>query len=566
MKQTTALAILQQGHHVFLTGQAGSGKTYLLNQYINYLHEHGISVAITASTGMAATHMNGTTIHSWAGIGIKDQFDNEDYTRLYRRDNVIDRLRHTKVLIIDEVSMLHARQLDLVDEVLQKVRDDNRPFGGAQVVLSGDFFQLPPIGNKGESNKEKFAFMAKVWIRLATTYVDNAPMIKVCYLSEQFRQTKSDKLDLHDILNQIRNQKVSTGAIDALLATKNNQIELNRTRLYTHNINVDKINQDELAAIDEPAHHFEAIKEGDKELVQTLQKNAKSPETLVLKRGAKVMFTKNNSLLDIYNGTMGEVVGFCEVEGELLPKIKLNSGRVLIAEIDTWSVEDAQGIPLASFSQLPLCLAWAITVHKSQGMTLDAAEIDLSKTFEVGQGYVALSRVRTLDGLKLLGLNQKGLQLDSFAQVANARFLTLSDACQAWFLALNEDKKHTLCQEFIRQNGTIKANKKRSTYEQTHALIAQHKDLKAIAAARDLSVGTIITHLKKLYQEGLLHKKDITHLAPEPKTLQAVKKAQMTLQDAGESISTHRLYHALDGTISYQNIDLARLFIGNDDE
>lgn len=565
MKQATALAILKQGHHVFLTGQAGSGKTYLLNQYISHLHEHGISVAITASTGMAATHMNGTTIHSWAGIGIKDYFDDEDYARLYRRENVIERLRHTKVLIIDEVSMLHARQLDLVDEVLRKVRDNESPFGGVQVVLSGDFFQLPPIGNKGETNKEKFAFMAQVWIKLATTQTDDAPMMKVCYLSEQFRQTKSRPLGLDDILNQIRTQKVSPAAINALLATKNNHIELNRTRLYTHNINVDKINQDELAAIDAPAYEFLAIKDGDKELIQALQKNAKSPETLVLKKGAKVMFTKNNALLDIYNGTMGEVVGFALVDGMELPKIKLNNGRVLIAETDTWSIEDAQGEPLASFSQLPLCLAWAITVHKSQGMTLDAAEIDLSKTFEVGQGYVALSRVRSLDGLKLLGLNQKGLQLDSFAQVANARFLTLSDECEAWFLALDNAKKHALCQRFISDNSNIKADKKLSTYEQTKAQVLQKKDLKTIATARQLSQATIITHLGKLCKEGGLSTNDIQHLAPSADTLQAVKKAHLALKQT-DTVSTAKLYKALNASVSYKDIDLARLFLGEDND
>ncbi len=163
MKQTTALNILKTGQNVFLTGQAGAGKTYVLNQYIHYLRVRGVSVAITASTGIASTHMNGMTIHAWSGMGIKDSFTDEDFKRLKSRQNVVDRLKNAKVLIVDEISMLHAKQVDLLDEILRKIRLDNAAFGGMQVIFSGDFFQLPPVGSKGESNKEKFAFMAKAW-------------------------------------------------------------------------------------------------------------------------------------------------------------------------------------------------------------------------------------------------------------------------------------------------------------------------------------------------------------------------------------------------------------------
>ena len=144
MKQSTALNSLKTGQNVFLTGQAGAGKTYVLNQYIDYLRVRGIPVAITASTGIAATHMNGMTIHAWSGMGIKDEFNDEDFKRLRHRQSVTDRLNSTKVLIIDEISMLHAKQVDLLDEILRTIRDDDAPFGGVQVIFSGDFFSVTP--------------------------------------------------------------------------------------------------------------------------------------------------------------------------------------------------------------------------------------------------------------------------------------------------------------------------------------------------------------------------------------------------------------------------------------
>ena len=161
MRQSSALNILKTGKNVFLTGSAGSGKTYTLNQYIHYLRARRVPVAVTASTGIAATHMNGITIHSWSGIGIKDELTERDLSNLARKQFLADRLKDTAVLIIDEISMLHAKQLNLVNQVLKHVRKNDNPFGGIQVVVAGDFFQLPPIGSKGESNRDKFAFMSE---------------------------------------------------------------------------------------------------------------------------------------------------------------------------------------------------------------------------------------------------------------------------------------------------------------------------------------------------------------------------------------------------------------------
>ena len=501
MRQSSALNILQTGQNVFLTGSAGSGKTYTLNQYIHYLRARRVPVAVTASTGIAATHMNGTTIHSWSGIGIKDEMTERDLIAIARKPFLADKLKDTAVLIIDEISMLHAKQLNLVNEVLKHVRKNDTAFGGIQVVVAGDFFQLPPVGSKGETNREKFAFMSQAWLDAK---------FHICYLSEQHRQVSeaaNGGLDLDDILNQIRRQEVTFEAIAALEATYDQNVDIKRTRLYTHNLNVNKINDKELAELSGEMMRFEATSIGDSKLVETLKKTVRTQDELILKIGAKVMFIKNNTELAVSNGTMGELIGFAAVKmdeskrandakndakkdmadseasvvdsediadidtenkrkqeekpktdnkkpvTQKMPVVRLNSGREVIAEPEEWIIEDEAGDVLASYEQVPLCLAWAITIHKSQGMTLDAAEIDLSRTFELGQGYVALSRLKSLAGLQLLGMNDMSLQLDPLARGADKRFLALSDEADANYAMLDADSLQQAHDKFVLKTG-----------------------------------------------------------------------------------------------------------------
>lgn len=581
MKQSIALDILKTGQNVFLTGQAGAGKTYVLNQYISYLRARHIPVAITASTGIASTHINGMTIHAWSGMGIKDHFDENDFVRLKSRKTVIDRLKDTKVLIIDEISMLHARQVDLLDEILRTVRETDQAFGGMQVIFSGDFFQLPPIGGKGESNKEKFAFMAKSWL---------SAKFQVCYLSEQHRQNNQDEtqrygISLTDILNQIRSQTVSQTAINTLLATKNNTINLNRTRLYTHNASVDKINEEALFALNTPPYTFECTTFGEKALIDTLKKNVRATDTLTLKKGAKVMFVKNNPELGVSNGTMGEVVGFVGLDDgtkktanhSTPPIVRLNSGQNVIAEPEEWTIEDADGQVLANYTQIPLCLAWAITVHKSQGMTLDAAEIDLSGTFETGQGYVALSRLRSLDGLKLLGMNHQSLRLDEWVFRVDKRLLELSDEHERHFTTMTDDAIKAQQTAFITACGgltniptkpttppkTINTN----TLHATKVLIQQGLDLDEIANKRHLAKSTIAEHISKLIaQDGV---SDYERFAPSNQVLADIKAVLDDLESKGElddPPKLHPIIEALPTPYLYHTVRLALAFIRADKE
>lgn len=633
MKQTTALDILKTGHNVFLTGSAGAGKTYTLNQYIHYLRARRVMVAVTASTGIAATHMGGTTIHSWAGIGIKSELSDKDLKKLLSRKVVVERIKKTAVLIIDEVSMLHAKQLNLLNLVLKTVRQSEQPFGGIQVILAGDFFQLPPVGEKEETNRDKFAFMSEAWLE---------GDFHICYLTEQYRQQVNDNiqvdedglhpLTLNDILNQIRASQVTHQAVQTLEDTITNQVSMNRTRLYTHNVSVDRINQTELAKINSDIKTYQGLGSGDEKLVEMLKKTVRTSDELNLKVGAKVMFIKNISDLEVFNGTMGEVVGFkkikIEVEGDSgagngdenrdenrdesgntintasstdseYPIVKLNTGREVIATPEEWTVEDEQGTVLASYTQVPLCLAWAITVHKSQGMTLDAAEIDLSRTFEMGQGYVALSRLKSLEGLKLLGLNDISMRLDPLARGADKRFMALSDEIEDKYVQIDEEQLQTAHKDFILQKGgttnqrvidAYAANREKrkamqnqsqqqsqhlqsqgandvATLEKTKILLEESLSIAEIAEHRGLAQATIMGHMGKLKKQY----PDLAcdHLRPDDAIMSAVGEAYVAIKVANDPndfteegiVKLKPLFEYLDEKIDYNTIRLALIFL-----
>lgn len=390
MTQKNAFDILKMGANVFLTGAAGSGKTYLLNKYISYLQQNNISVGITASTGIAATHMNGRTIHSWCGMGTKETITEEEIKDLLWKKYLRETILSARVLIIDEVSMLHAHQLDLVNQICKAFRSNPLPFGGLQVILCGDFFQLPPVSKNGTPSH--FVFESDAWEEMN---------IKICYLSEQFRQEDKDFLQ---VLNAIRNNTVTETIKHHLIKRLNQEVHISipPIKLFTHNLDVDVINSFELSKIKQEPKTYPMTSYGIPALVKLLKKSCLAPEELILKEGAIVMFVRNNFGKGYVNGTLGKVVGF-EKESNY-PIIETAAKERIVAEPESWTIEDDKVVK-AAISQIPLRLAWAITVHKSQGMSLDAAVMDLSKSFEPGMGYVALSRVRTLAGIKLLGIN-----------------------------------------------------------------------------------------------------------------------------------------------------------------
>ena len=391
---------------------------------------------------------------------------------------------------------------------------------------------------------------------------------------------------------------------------------------------------------------FTATSTGDSKLVETLKKTVRTQDDLVLKVGAKVMFIKNNTELGVSNGTMGELIGFAAVKinddskdssddlieddddsadsetdknvkgkskkaikekskakkptTQKMPVVRLNSGREVVAEPEEWIIEDETGDVLASYEQVPLCLAWAITIHKSQGMTLDAAEIDLSRTFELGQGYVALSRLKSLAGLQLLGMNDMSLQLDPLARGADKRFLVLSEEADANYAMLDEESMTQAHEKFIlKSGGTLSksvidayatlqkkrreqqqaqidkkqklgnqvSDKSDSTLLATRLLLEESLSIAEISQARQLSQSTIMRHIADLKSQDPSLACD--HLRPEDEVMTAVGNAYVAIKVANNpndfnddgSIKLRPIFDHLKQSIDYNAIRLALIFI-----
>lgn len=402
MKQELALEVMLSGESVFLTGPAGAGKTYVLNQLIKIKKAEGIHVSVTATTGLAASHLGGTTIHSWSGINIYDELPSGFFENMSKgRREIIEK---TELLIIDEVSMLHDYRLDMIDEVCRIVRKKDCPFGGIQVVMSGDFFQLPPINRNG-SKLGGFIVNSRVWQELNPV---------ICYIEDQHRQ---EDRKLLEILNAIRSGDIRRSHVESLLSRTNVLPENSETltEIHTVNVDVDKINEARLGLIEGDTYLYEQSTTGGKNYVENLQRSVLAPDILRLKKGALVMAVKNSPDRKYSNGSLGIVVDFDSLNNNY-PKVEFKNSKTVLMTPDTWELRDGDR-KRASITQIPLRLAWAITVHKSQGMTIDEAKIDLRKAFVEGMGYVALSRVKNLHNLYLSGINQMALRVSEDAKI-----------------------------------------------------------------------------------------------------------------------------------------------------
>ncbi|USN87870.1 MAG: AAA family ATPase [Candidatus Nomurabacteria bacterium] len=557
MTQETALSILKTGANVFLTGEPGAGKTYVINQYINWLEAAGLKVAVTASTGIAATHIGGLTIHSWSGIGTRDTLTRGDLDQISTNERLVKRIQKTQVLVIDEISMLDGKLLDMVDVITRTVKGSTDAFGGIQVVCVGDFFQLPPISRAGDMIR--YAFESRAWENMR-------PLI--CYLTEQFRQ--EDEL-LLGLLGSIRSGNIEEDHYSLLREqTEIAYEDIEPTRLYTHNADVDSVNSQELKKLSGSGRTFKMSGKGSRVLQESLARNCLSPQNLELKVEAMVMCTKNNFEAGYVNGTLARVVDFDSYEG--YPVIETADKRRITIEPVSWEVVE-DGKVKAAIEQVPLRLAWAITVHKSQGMSLDAVEIDLSKAFVYGQGYVALSRVRSLAGLKVLGINANALHVDPKIIREDGKFRAESDAAEETFHNMENEELTIMHERFVKaNNGKIPTTeelnnptpavdrlKKESTYAETKRLLLEGAEPESIAKSRNLTLSTIINHI-----EVLAENKEIDPTIIENILEKQVKQWLETKQELFKVITfngTEKLkpiYEATNEKYDYNVIRLAR--------
>ena len=391
-KQKQCLQMMKEGKNIFLTGQAGTGKSLVISSFVKE-YENKKIIAVTATTGTAAVLLNGTTLFSYLGIGLGNVAPDLLIIQLRKKKFFLKRWIDLDVLIIDEVSMLSPELFDKLELVARSIRRNDKPFGGIQLILTGDFFQLPNI-----NQKDMFCFDADTW---GACIGDN-----VVNLKTNFRQEDDDVYQkcLDDVrCGVLRDEtiKILKGRENAVLK---NDYGIQPTKIYSLNVNVDEENEIQLDKLDDGNIEFREY-ELNYELFrkvtmvqEKIKKGCNAPQVLQLCKGAQVMLLYNMDLESkLVNGSRGIITGF---DSENNPIVKFLTGAVRVIPPKNWEIEENGEIAII-VSQIPLKLAYATTVHRSQGATIDYAEVDMEGIFEFGQAYVALSRVKSLAGLSI---------------------------------------------------------------------------------------------------------------------------------------------------------------------
>ncbi|KAL2164297.1 hypothetical protein VTH06DRAFT_3513 [Thermothelomyces fergusii] len=431
--------VVEKRQSVFFTGPAGTGKSVLMRAIIQEFKKKYATdperIAVTASTGLAACNIGGMTLHSFAGIGLGKEDVNTLVKKIKRNPKAKNRWLKTRVLIIDEISMVDGELFDKLSQIGRIIRNNGRPWGGIQLVTTGDFFQLPPVPDIGKQREVKFAFDAATW---------NMSIDHTILLTEVFRQRDPE---FAAMLNEMRLGKISDETVRSFQElsrplTFNDGLEV--TELFPTRNEVESSNQRRLKALSGKPHRYDAVDTGDVKIRDKLLANMMAPPTLELKKGAQVMLIKNMDDT-LVNGSLGTVVKFMsqatfgiragdyDSEDESAEARRARAFNQALADAskgdnkeypvvcfhavdgtqrqilcvpEDWKVELPTGEVQASRKQLPLILAWALSIHKAQGQTLERVKVDLSKVFEKGQAYVALSRATRREGLQVLNFQK----------------------------------------------------------------------------------------------------------------------------------------------------------------
>ena len=392
-KQIEAYEHLKRRDNIFLTGAGGTGKTSLVKMFMRN-HAGSRYIAVTSTTGTSALILNGTTIHSYLGIGCGNSSIDVIVQKIFSWSWLRKRWLSLDCLFIDEISMLDPDLFDKIEEIARIVRNSKKPFGGIQ--LSGDFCQLPCVGT------DRFCFEASSW---------NKCIDHTIYLTEIIRQNNPvfqevlNSIRMGDITEQVREVLDSRVGVEL-----HNTFGIKPTKLYSKNIDVDRVNNEELDTLAEDGRQFYEYEmefhvysgvSNKETVIEKYKKSCNAPLTLQICKGSQVMLLKNLDMENgLANGSRGVVIGFVNE----MPVVRFLNGEERLIEHNEWEVEENEKRILQA-RQIPLKVAYAISIHRSQGCSLDYAEVDLSGIFEYGQAYVALSRVKSLEGLSIVSID-----------------------------------------------------------------------------------------------------------------------------------------------------------------
>jgi len=393
-EQEEAMQILHSNQNVFITGSAGTGKSYLINQYLKGSDRE--SIPVLASTGAAAVLIGGRTFHSFFALGIMEGGAEKTIDKALKDRRAVSRIRKARVIVIDEISMIPGEVLSVAERIASLARDSPEVWGGLKIIAVGDFAQLPPI-NRFSRTKD-WAFLSSTWQR---------SQFKSIYLKQMMRVQEDQ--EFCQILEDVR-EGIFSDRLRELLEWRTLLVDesYEATVLYAKKVDVARVNNQKLAELGGEEHIFNTQYSGSSRFLKAIKNNAPVEESIHLKEGAFVMLRQNDPMQRWVNGSLGHILN---IEENKL-KIKLLNGRVIEISQASFSMLDAEGKEVAAARNFPISLAWAVTIHKSQGATLDKAIVSLRELWEPGQAYVAISRVRSSEALMISGWDERSIIAD----------------------------------------------------------------------------------------------------------------------------------------------------------